>query len=186
MKKIALIVAMAMLVCWLPGQVLADTLIDWTLNGVTLSGGGSATGDFTYDATTQKITSWNITANQGTSVLSGTTNPYTFSASAFVSVSNALPGGEITFESTGNWPLYDLQLFTSGAFSALAAPGSLTLKNTSFYQVGNGPPNYNFDTHSLTGGALTGTTVPLPPSAFLLGSGLIPLVWTRRKKLLGC
>ena len=180
MKKMALIMAMAMLVCWLPGQVLADTLIDWELNGVTFQGGGTATGDFVYDATNNTIKSWDITASQGTSVLSGTADPHTFSASTSVSVSNALPGGQITFwdPTAGNWPVYDLQLFTSGAFSALAAPGSLTLKNTSYYQVYASSSSNKSDL--LTSGTLTGTAVPLPPSAFLLGSGLLGLAGLRR------
>ena len=79
MKKMALIMAMAVLVCWLPGQALADIIIMWDLSGVTFSGGGSATGDFTYDATTGTITSWDITANQGTSPSRGHDEPVHFS-----------------------------------------------------------------------------------------------------------
>jgi hypothetical protein len=39
-----------------------------------------------------------------------------------------------------------------------------------------------YTSHDVTG---TVTPVPMPPSAFLLGSGLIPLAWFRRRKRLG-
>lgn len=37
----------------------------WTLQGVTFSDGGTASGWFTYDATTQQISSWNIAVSGG-------------------------------------------------------------------------------------------------------------------------
>jgi hypothetical protein len=89
----------------------------------------------------------------------------------------------------------------------LAVPGVIALNpgGTGGYALGGytfsvtgwwtlGPPNYNPGTVGVSGGGSTyvvdftggkfvsASAVPIPPSAFLLGSGLIPLVWARRKK----
>ena len=185
MKKMALIMAMAVLVCWLPGQLLADTYVMWDLNGVTFTGGGTATGDFTYDATTQTITSWDISASQGTSVLSGTADPHTFSASASASVANEAPDSLITLSDlSSGYPGYYLSLEYFGPPSKLGTPGSLTLLSPYTFYTVYASPSSNKSYPYVSGGSLTGTALPLPPSAFLLGSGLIALVWTRRKKRL--
>lgn len=184
MKKMALIMAMAVLVCWLPGQALADIIIMWDLSGVTFSGGGSATGDFTYDATTGTITSWDITANQGTSHSAGTTNPYTFPASASASAANQLPGTLVYLTELSAYPGYGLFLYSASGFSDLAAPGSLTLSGTSYYEVF--ASSSSIKNYTLTGGSLTGTevsAVPLPSTGLLLGFGLLglALLGLRRK-----
>ena len=172
---------------------LADTFYSCDLSGVTLSGGGSVTGDFTYDATTGIITSWNITANQGTSPVPGPANPFTYpafpAATMLVDYSSPTLTQLSLYEpaSGGAYPLYDLYLSFAGPASDLAAPGQLTLLLNNYSSYGVVASSTSYAYYNLTGGSLslTDTVVPLPPSAFLLGSGLIALVWTRRKKRLG-
>jgi hypothetical protein len=50
----------------LPSLVGAAPLV-WTLSGVTLADGGSVTGSFTYDATTNTYSAINVTTSGGTS-----------------------------------------------------------------------------------------------------------------------
>jgi hypothetical protein len=58
----------------LPASALAVPLL-WTLNGVTFSGGGTASGSFVYDASTNTNSAVNITTTTGGGVTGST---YTF------------------------------------------------------------------------------------------------------------
>lgn len=67
------------------------------------------------------------------------------------------------------------------------APGGVSYRDEAFYQ-----PNFPASTggwHAWEAGSMgvwsSGPDVPLPATVLLLGSGLIPLAWARRKKRLG-
>lgn len=90
----------------LPASALAVPLL-WTLNGVTFSDGGTASGSFVYDATANTDSAVNITTTTGSSVTGST---YTFVCSS--------PCGGGTLIS----PTYLVALTVSGSGNLTALP----------------------------------------------------------------
>ncbi|MGP8049753.1 MAG: hypothetical protein ACLPYB_04005 [Desulfobaccales bacterium] len=205
-SRLILLSFLAVLACTAPA--LADTYANWAVN-VTLAGGGSVTGEFTIDREVLEtailqgggdyaITNFDITATVPSGLPGGAVNPFTFlpmvvegSYAGFSATLQGEPTTPVTTEvgfivllgpsSAWTWE-YAVQLTYDGL------PGDL-LTATEIPLV-TGSATY-YDVISLTGGdptfyAAGGTIdpVPLPPSAFLLGSGLIALAWARRKQRL--
>jgi hypothetical protein len=67
----------------------ADTVTQWTLSGITFTGGYSATGSFDYDANTETVSNVDVTFNGFTTTV--------FDAAD--SIGSALPGYQVSFAS---------------------------------------------------------------------------------------
>ncbi len=66
----------ALLVLGLASAAASASPVAWTLQGVTFTDGGTASGSFVYDATTNTYSSVNITTTAGSVVLTGATLQY--------------------------------------------------------------------------------------------------------------
>ena len=183
-KRVMLVSFLAVLLCAAPA--LATT---WSITDANLVGGGSVSGEFTYVPTS--VTTWAITITiPAVDVPTGAQSSFTLSGA---NVTAAIQGGgsstDILFLS-GNehgtaWtglPEYDVQLTYDQGWNALAGNVSIPLEigSATFAQV-TGTDGYHIA--GLTSGAQL-DPVPLPPSALLLVTGLIPLAWASRRKLL--
>jgi hypothetical protein len=202
--RLMLLSFLAVLAC--AASAMADS-INWNFNA-TLADNGSVSGSFVYDTGSQTVTDWIITATFGdpsSLTLSDTyTMPYpaqpsyTFSPinSQFTQVT-AWPGAPttnlkfMTPNPPGNltYPQYLLYINYPATFP-LGSPGTCTVgptTNTGLFEATeyvSSPSIFPvYYTSYFT--KLEMSSVPLPPSVLLLGSGLIPLVWARRRKRLG-
>jgi hypothetical protein len=176
--------------------------VTWYLSGVTLDAVGSAKGSFDYDTTLRKITRVDISATYDVaSEVSGTgvfdnpvSNPFVFNAAGEGGFITGVPTMIRFLYSAPDGTEYILWLCMSPLYSALGTPGEIPLIAGTFNGGAWSGSNYQIFTwpvgaavgdgifDDVTGGSLTTTApVPLPPSAFLLVSGLIPLAWARRK-----
>ncbi len=171
----------------------AADLVTWDLSGVTLMDGGTATGYFVVNPGAGTFSTWSITVTAEAASLSGLPtapmNPFTFDPSNSTLTFQGFVAGD--FVNSLEW--YSTVGPVSGGNYQFHLP-------IDFYDILTGSPpvvptdtefGYNIDegytglTISVSGGQLDLATVPLPPSATLLGFGLIPLAWARRKKRLG-
>jgi hypothetical protein len=160
-------------------------LIVWTLAGVKLTDGydGTVTGSFKFDTNTLKISDWNITETF--------TRSHTFepgAGSEAITSLNTYDGIqfqhiEFTYiqpgypDTEGTWKYVLTMLYATQDHNSLSIPGYHTLSGGT-YNVTDKSQSYGA---YVTSGALT--SVPLPPSMFLLGSGLMGLAgWRRFRK----
>jgi IPTL-CTERM motif len=104
----------------LPASALAVPLL-WTLNGVTLSDGGTASGSFVYDATANTNSAVNIKTTSGSSVTGST---YTF-------VCSSPCDGGLAFS-----PTYLVALTVSGSGNLTGLPVLELRFNTSLTNAG--------------------------------------------------
>ena len=120
--------ALALVALSAAGSAHADTLLTYDLSHVTFSDGASASGDFVFDATTDKITAWNITVSAGSEKLGHSSiavPAQTFSSSSGGSVAYTGAEGQ-DFLFYGNSSGKDV-LNLAFSTSLLSAPRSATL-----------------------------------------------------------
>lgn len=184
MKKMALILALAALVCWLPGQALASltlTIYD-NANGTVTGGWGSS---FTSPVFTTGTETASGSAYDGDLFAFNTNEKVNLifkdadgSASDFLTISTGSSSHTLnfTFESDG----------AAGFASAVAAltnpvyvteTGALQDVSSSFNCI------FNWDSVCIQVQSCEPSAVPIPPSVLLLGSGLLGLVgigWRKR------
>lgn len=157
------------------------------------------------------VPSWNITVTLGSESIPGqgvllqpVQNPFTLAGTleSVYPIFQVSGGGEagnrflLTFLTdtvgAGGCPSYELNLLFQGA-DPLASPGVATIIGESGVYPPPGVGSYvsietlsgTYETFYDDVAVSSVSSVPLPPSVFLLGTGLIPLAWVRRKKRLG-
>jgi len=203
-RRVLFLAFLAVLVCAAPA--LASAVVDyyetWSVNA-TLAGGGTVSGEFTIDTAdipnylSNAVSSEDVTVG-GTAVTAAGGGTFTFSSVTPTNVGSAFVGGAPdVFMAGGNEGLggsntyptgstvYELVLDFTGAAADLAGTEPLILTSSSNLEVITDWGEADQDPTTIIG--ISGGTldpVPLPPSALLLGTGLIPLAWARRKKLL--
>ena len=158
--------------------------VTWTLDNVIFADGGTATGSFVYDASTNiyssisivtsATSSWNSTTSYGVVDVAPSTT-----TSAQVAFINTADAGALPDRSFA----YRLLLFFSspltdagGTASLIAFPPSAEMFCVSPSCI---PPGV---LRTIVSGQVTGTApvVPVPAAAWLFGSGLGIMVWLRR------
>jgi len=138
------------------GSVLT---IDFT--DVITGTGGTSGGTFTASGGTQFATSCSGNTTF-CGLLAGATGPSAFSSSTgSMKVSNG---------ASGSFTAQFVDASVGATLTSTYAVGPLTLASTSS------------SSSSSSGGSSSGSTVPLPPAAWLLGSGLLGLVGTARRR----
>jgi hypothetical protein len=170
-----LLLILAVLVCATPARSQ-----EYVLDDVTLSGGGTLTGFFIYNNAEYSAVSWDITATlpPGT-VPPGVVNPLTTTTAPYIETggSNSLEfsNGPLLF---GGPDVFTIYLYWSGP-PGLPPDGAPPVTLEGSYEVVS-PSGVLVDENIISG---TLDPVPLPPSAFLLGSGLLGLAgWRKLKK----
>lgn len=164
-----LIIASVLLALFsLPPIASADG-ITWDLVGVTFSDGGTASGSFVYDATTNTYSDIDITTTAG-SAFGGAT--YTFIGTEYVS-----SAGEMILVTTlgdlANTPTLVLyfdggELTNLGGTLSVSGIGEGICNNTSDCSVAT-------ELREITGGEVVAST-PEPPALSLLSIGLVLLL----------
>jgi hypothetical protein len=150
--------------------------VEWTLQNVIFTDGGTAFGSFVYDADTNIYSEVDITTTSG-AVLSGTvykfTNPYisgNASITQFLNAEGDLTGARFF----GLIPLYDL---TNELLST-----SINNLDTGEYACSSSSCGGGSGLRGVNSGYITATSVvPVPAAVWLFGSALAGLGWFRRK-----
>jgi hypothetical protein len=170
----ALIAIFALAILCLPCVASADS-VTWTLQGVTLDDGGTASGSFAYNANTNSYSALNVTTTAG-SALSGST--YSSLSNAFFSGNTMLGlGPSLSLNLTGD---SFLEMFFTN-------PLTNTRGNDSVYLVEVNCPNMICFEPSIrwnTAGSVTSVPVgtPEPATLPLLGAGLAAVAMFLRRK----
>jgi len=190
MKRLLTVLAAVILGLGLAGVAQAD-LVTWNLSGVTWYGSlGTVSGDFMYDTAANggsgAVTIWNLTvvppAYWVTNGWVASQYPVTTSPTGV----STYPYGSgtqvafVMFEPDGTEVTVDLDY--DGPQSDLGGSIQIPLSYVAV-DILMPPDGIPYFPGQGTSGTLD--PVPLPPSAFLLSTGLIPLVWWRRKKPFG-
>ena len=149
--------------------------VTWTINGVQLNGGGTVTGSFDYDATTNAVSSINL-------VSSAYGDDFVFNDANLFGVFVGLDGGIDTVELSAstessntlrNIGFYtDAPLTNAGGVIGIDTVYDLVLVD--FFPESE----INCLNYSCTG---TISAVPVPAAVWLFGSALAGLGWMRRK-----
>jgi hypothetical protein len=177
MKKIfAAAIAVAVLGFAVPAS--ADTVANFTLDGVTFGGGGTATGGFTLDLTTSTLSNVNVTTSADGDL--GTT----YTEGIFDSPS--------TFEFIDGFPPFAGEAFEIDLSDALT---DTNLASTNSFTIVNGSELLFFlevcglfpcDGRIIAGGSLDSSpaTTPLPAALplFACGLGMLGVLSRRRKR----
>jgi len=154
--------------------------VTWTLHDMAFSDGGTASGSFTYDATTNTLTNINITTTAGTAFGGAI---YTAVDPSFTPLPNDI-GFVVTLlpDFTGSSAL-ELEFYTSNTF---ATPQNLTNVPGTVYTALNefectNPACTSVGIIDLRGtigdGTITGVAAAREPSSILmLGAGLLALL----------
>jgi len=190
-------------------------LVTLTLNEVTLTDGGNMTGSITFNNGNQIPTNWSIKVTAGQPIVDSggsiVLNPFTFTSSnsngAMLEDQREYPiiYGNITFgsvvwnQSTTLRTHYTMGFyFPCPDFPVLPTEGTVpmvfpsnsvsgyTVKIFELYEYPNGSQVWAetlSESRRITSGSLIAT--PLPPSALLLGSGLLGLALARFRKRRG-
>jgi hypothetical protein len=199
MKKLALIMALAALVCWLPGQALATTY------GLTIYDPPANQADGTVTATLSGFSSGNYSVTTGNEYASGwfKDGTWAFNDNSKITVIFTEAGGgnsdflTISTADNGGWPVstanflfesdgatvngstfaYDVAHLTGTVYS-VAETGGLQDVTSKFECL------MNFCTVNVkVQSDLDAPAVPIPPSVLLMGSGLLGMVgfaWRKR------
>jgi len=199
-KRVIFLSFLAVLVCAAPALALT-----WYLsNDVTLgntersdgsNGNGTLSGWFTVEPIStgsgEALTAWDIKANV-TNVTIGS-NPFSFTSTPANSTGSAFSvnAGEdaLDLNSTSTSPYHWLSLVVYTNTTTYPSLDWLTpgvyevVSNTGYWieAIGGTPPALDY--YGTIPSSGTVSSVPLPPSALLLGTGLIPLAWASRRKL---
>jgi hypothetical protein len=192
-KRVMFLSFLAVLVCAAPALATPTSSVTWNVDTTYNYGpySGSITGYFTYAVPTNQFaltlpSAWDITIGG-----------FEFTkTSVTANDPNDLLNTGITTENINGIPYYTFIEFTAHDTSNNEYYVSLEFDGKQDPLSGTGPihlVDLHNDVQVSVGGAfagapadsyLTRSAVPLPPSAFLLVSGLIPLAWANRKKLL--
>lgn len=159
----------------------------WTLQGVTFSDGGSATGDITYDASSGSLLDWDI------SISGGDTNtfPVFIYAPATVQEIGVFTAGAglslqffVDSSAVGGTPDSRLlSLTTNGPLTDSGGLVSLITQADTPDGIFESVECYNCAPFRLiVGGTLT--TVPVPAAIWLFGSGVLGMIGIARHKKL--
>jgi hypothetical protein len=152
----------------------------WTLDAVFFGDGGTATGSFVYDATTNTFSSVNITTTAGS--LAGAPGAVTFISAAAVSNSNSavfltIPAGNPT-GTPFLFLTFTSPLTNSGGISSLLLDGAdLALCSNPACSTTNSMGDSTFlgPARQISNGHVIGTQIaptPIPSSLILVLSGL--------------
>jgi hypothetical protein len=179
MKKLC--IALSLSIWFLLSGVAQAITIEWTLNDVVFTDGGTASGSFLYDTDTSTYSNVSIVTTAG-SIRSGETyeNPAWAWGNIGLAVTPvALPdytgapgllliftGGPLTDPSATYNLLSGYQ--AESVCAAAACDAGLSASGARSIPVG-------------LGGTLTGTVIPIPAALWLFGSGLGLLGWFRRR-----
>ena len=142
-------------------------LITWTLTDVLFSDGGTASGEFTYDATTGIYSNFNVQTTAGAYTSGSTYNGTT---------STVFSSFEFQYYTTLNIsPGTAMDMYYTDALTD--AGGTTTL----FYfdETVDAFATYR---HASTGTLVGVSAVPIPAAGWLFGSGLVGLIGVARKK----
>ncbi len=147
----------------------ADTIYEFTATST------SPTTLTSFDGAWLQATSFSLeyVDKNGTGLLTSTDEILSFTGVKLWAP--AVWAGGVTFSAVLYIPPYDLAAFTDGP----SFPGGWGFSGTVIGET------YTWPSAMWTYGEHPISTVPIPPAVFLLGSGLIPLAWARRKKRLG-
>jgi hypothetical protein len=171
----------------------------WIFNA-SLGDGGTASGSFVYDMATDKVTSWDFGVHAP--ALPAQVSDHLFMNGTFASSElnhfatyDYLGFYDAVFTGAPSPDTFIFALFITANGLAAGAPMSVlpTPSDGGYYEaqyhwltVTLIPPSMEWHTSPLYGVNLSGgelAPVPLPPSAFLLGSGLLGLAgWRRFRK----
>jgi len=157
--------------------------VTWTLTGLTFVGGGTATGSFTYDATTDTVTSIDIVTTGGPSgtvtytALDPGYGPYAFDM-AFV------PAPSLS-DYVGQ-PALELQFQDStGGLESLTNAGGVVIVDVNEFVCTNAVCSTADEVRgTLDGGTVVGVPTPEPSALSLLAIGLLGLLAVAGRKIL--
>jgi len=179
-SAVAAVIFAAILLAMVPAASADD--VTWTLTGLTFFGGGTATGSFTYDATTNTVTSIDIVTTGGPSgtvtytALDPGYGPYAFDM-AFVptpSLSDYVgqPALELQFQDG------------TGGLESLTNAGGVVIVDVNEFVCSNAVCSTADEVRgTLDGGTVVGVPAPEPSVLSLMAIGLFGLVAVARRKI---
>jgi len=172
-RNIGLTAILAIAILALPAIASADGLT-WTINNVTFNDGGTASGSFNYDATTNAFSAINVTTTPGT-LESGST--YNSLLSPFFNNNYVLALGPDLTTITDFTGSSILGFFFTGG-NGLTNLGGIEPVQVLEISCLDSACNNSVTRFDVGGGTVS---TPEPATLFLLGAGLIGLALIRRR-----